>query len=933
MSDAERLPNTINLAFVEGLYLDYLKDPLSVPAEWRAYFDQLSNSDRDNGRPRLGPSFRPPSIFNPSTVSNGAFGTREAEVAAMQNRVDELIRNYRVRGHMIAAIDPLGMPRARIPELEPEFYGFGEAEMARSFSCDTLCDGAIPLREILGRLRNTYGRSIGVQFMHIDELPVRQWLQERMERTQNRLELRREEKIRILTRLTDAVIFEEFLRKKYLGAKTFSLEGGESLIPLLDLTIEKAADQEVQEIVIAMAHRGRLNVLANIIGKSPQEIFWEFEDTSPELYTGRGDVKYHLGYSNDWMTTSGRKVHLSLCFNPSHLEFVNPVALGRMRAKQDRVGDREKRRGLALLIHGDASFAAEGISQETLNLSQLEGYRVGGALHVIVNNQLGFTTSPAEARSSTYATDVAKMLQIPIFHVNGEDPEAVAQVVRLALDFRHQFKRDVVIDMYCYRRHGHNEGDEPSFTQPVLYRAIEKRKSVRDSYLDRLLESGGLTSGEAEKIAADRIKKLEEDLSKARRPGYVPLTDALRGVWSGYRGGPEPADIDIDTGVAKEKLSALLDAQTRLPEDFHPHPKIVRGIRIRRELAQGKRPLDWAAAESLAFASLACDGYRVRLSGQDSARGTFSQRHGVLYDYEDGHAYVPLQHVASEQAPVEIYNSPLSEVGVLGFEYGYSLDYPDDLVLWEAQFGDFVNAAQVIIDQFIASAEDKWHRLSSIVLLLPHGFEGMGPEHSSARLERFLELAAEDNIQIVYPSTPAQYFHCLRRQMLRRWRKPLVVLTPKSLLRHPSSVSTLEECAGGRFRRVIPDPLVDRNQEVDKILLCSGKIYYELEEERARLGQKKIAILRLEQLYPLPELEIKNALALYSDAKSVCWVQEEPKNMGAWRYLHTRFCDEIFGRSFSGIFRSASASPATGSSASHKREQKELIQKALNGGV
>jgi 2-oxoglutarate dehydrogenase E1 component len=554
-------------------------------------------------------------------------------------------------------------------------------------------------------------------------------------------------------------------------------------------------------------------------------------------------------------------------------------------------------------------------------------------LHVIVNNQLGFTTSPAEARSSTYATDVAKMLQIPIFHVNGEDPEAVAQVVRLTLDFRYQFKRDVVIDMYCYRRLGHNEGDEPSFTQPVLYRAIEKRKSVRESYLERLLESGGLTSGEAEKIAPDRIEKLEEDLSKARRPGYLPLTDALRGVWSGYRGGAEPADIDIDTGVAKEKLSALLDRQTRLPEDFHPHPKIVRGIRIRREMAQAKRPLDWAAAESLAFASLACDGYRVRLSGQDSARGTFSQRHGVLYDYEDGHVYVPLEHVASEQAPVEIYNSPLSEIGVLGFEYGYSLDFPDGLVLWEAQFGDFVNAAQVIIDQFIAGSEDKWHRLSSIVLLLPHGFEGMGPEHSSARLERFLELAAEDNIQIVYPSTPAQYFHCLIRQMLRRWRKPLVVLTPKSLLRHPKSVSTLEECGGDRFRRVIPDLLVDHDQEVDKIILCSGKIYYELEEERSRLGQKNIAIVRLEQLYPLPELEIKNALALYPDAKSVCWVQEEPENMGAWRYLRTRFCNELFGRSFSGIFRPASASPATGSSASHKREQKQLIQKALSGGV
>jgi 2-oxoglutarate dehydrogenase E1 component len=934
MSEAERLPNTINLAFAEGVYLDYLKDPLSVPAEWRAYFEQLSNSERDSARARVGPSFRPPGIFNPSTVSgNGGFGAREAEVAAMQNRVDELIRNYRVRGHMIAAIDPLEMPRPRIPELEPEFYAFGEAETSRSFSCDTLCDGAISLREILERLRNTYCRSIGVQFMHIDELSVRQWLQERMERTQNRLELSREEKIRIFTRLTDAVIFEEFLRKKYLGAKTFSLEGGESLIPLLDLAIDKAAEQEVQEIVIAMAHRGRLNVLANIIGKSPQEIFWEFEDTSPELYTGRGDVKYHLGYSNDWMTASGRKVHLSLCFNPSHLEFVSPVALGRMRAKQDRVGDAERKRGLVLLIHGDASFAAEGIAQETLNLSQLKGYSVGGALHVIVNNQIGFTTSPAEARSSTYATDVAKMLQIPIFHVNGEDPEAVAQVVRLALDFRYQFKRDVVIDMYCYRRLGHNEGDEPSFTQPMLYHAIEKRKSVRDSYLDRLLELGGLTNDEAEKIAADRFKKLEEDLSKARRPGYVPPTDALRGVWSGYRGGPEPAGADIDSGIAKERLSALLDAQTRLPEDFHPHPKIVRGIRIRREMSQGKRPLDWSAAESLAFASLACDGYRVRLSGQDSARGTFSQRHAVLYDYEDGHSYVPLQHVASEQAPLEIYNSPLSEVGVLGFEYGYSLDCPDGLVLWEAQFGDFVNAAQVIIDQFIAGAEDKWHRLSSIVLLLPHGFEGMGAEHSSARLERFLQLAAEDNIQIVYPSTPAQYFHCLRRQMLSRWRKPLVVLTPKSLLRHPKTVSTLEECAEGRFRRIILDPLVDRDQRVEKILLCSGKIYYEIEEERTRLGQKNIAIVRLEQLYPLPEPEFKNALALYPDAKDVCWVQEEPENMGAWHYLYAKFCNRIFGRPFSGIFRPASASPATGSNASHKREQKELLHKALSVSV
>ena len=933
MSETERLPNTVNLAFVEGLYLDYLKDPSSVPTDWRAYFEQLSNSDRDGTKARPSPTFRPPGIFNRSVTDSDGTGAREGAIAALQNRVDQLIRNYRVRGHMIAALDPLAMPRPRIPELDPEYYGFAEADMDRIFSCDTLCDSSLPLREILERLRNTYCRSIGVQFMHIDELAVRQWLQERMERTQNRLELRHEEKIRILTRLTDAVIFEEFLRKKYLGAKTFSLEGGESLIPLLDLAIDKAAEQGVQEIVIAMAHRGRLNVLANIIGKSPQEIFWEFEDRSPELFSGRGDVKYHLGYSNDWLTAAGHKVHLSLCFNPSHLEFVVPVALGRMRAKQDRVGDSERRRGLVLLIHGEAALAGEGIAQETLNMSQLDGYTVGGALRVVVNNQIGFTTSPSEGRSSTYATDVAKMLQIPIFHVNGEDPEAVAQVVRLALDFRYHFRRDVFIDMYCYRRLGHNEGDEPSFTQPVLYRAIEKRKPVRDSYLDHLLELGGLTRVEADKIAVDRYKHLEEELAEARRPGYVPATDALRGIWSGYLGGPEQAAGETDTGVSKERLAVFLDAQTRLPEDFHPHPKILRGIRIRREMAEGKRPLDWAAAESLACASLACEGYRVRLSGQDSARGTFSQRHAVLYDYEDGHSYVPLQHLSSEQAPVEIYNSPLSEVGALGFEYGYSLDYPDGLVIWEAQFGDFVNVAQVIIDQFIASAEDKWHRLSSIVLLLPHGFEGMGPEHSSARLERFLQLAAEDNIQVVYPSTPAQYFHCLRRQMLRRWRKPLVVLTPKSLLRHPKAVSTLQECAQGRFRRVIPDPFVQRDQRVDQILLCSGKIYYELAEERARLSRNDIAILRLEQLYPFAETEFKDVMDLYPDAKNVFWVQEEPENMGAWRYLCARFRDQALGRRFSGIFRPPSGSPATGSHASHKREQQELLHRAINGGV
>jgi 2-oxoglutarate dehydrogenase E1 component len=929
MSETERLPNAINLTFIEGLYLDYLKDPSSIPAEWRTYFERISSSNGDAVSVRSGPSFEPPSIFNPVGTSSTA-ADRNGAIAALQNRVDELIHDYRVRGHMAAAIDPLGRPRAAIPELDPAHHGFGEADMDRLFSCDTLCDRPLPLREIVVRLRNTYCRSIGVQFMHIDEIPVRRWLQDRIERTQNRVELRREEQIRILSRLTNAVVFEEFLRAKYIGAKTFSLEGGESLIPLLDLAIDKAAEQGVQEIVIGMAHRGRLNVLANIIGKSPQEIFWEFEDRSPELYRGRGDVKYHLGYSNDWVTDAGRKVHLSLCFNPSHLEFVVPVALGRMRAKQDRVGDRERRRGLVLLIHGEAAFAGEGIAQEAFNLSELAGYTVGGTLHVIVNNQIGFTTSPEEGRSSAYATDIAKMLEIPIFHVNGEDPEAVAQVIRLALDFRYEFQRDVVIDMYCYRRLGHNEGDEPSFTQPVLYRAIQKRKPVRDSYLEHLLDLSGLTKVEADDIAARSYKRLEEELSKARQPGYIPATNALRGVWSGYTGGLEQGADEIDTGVSKESLAGFLEAQTRLPEDFHPHPKIVRAIRARRDMAEGKRPLDWATAESLAWASLACEGYRVRLSGQDSARGTFSQRHAVLFDYENRRSYTPLCHLSSKQAAVEIYNSPLSETGVLGFEYGYSLDYPDGLVMWEAQFGDFVNAAQVIVDQFIASSEDKWHRLSSIVLLLPHGFEGMGPEHSSARIERFLQLAAEDNIQIVYPSTPAQYFHCLRRQVLRRWKKPLVVLTPKSLLRHPQVVSTLDECSGGRFQRVLPDPQAEPVR-VERILLCSGKIYYELEEQRARLARLDTAIVRLEQIYPFPDVEFKNVVASYPNAQKILWVQEEPGNMGAWPFLSAKFCGHAHGLSFSGIFRPPSASPATGSHGSHKHEQQELLDKAISG--
>ncbi len=938
MQSAPRSPNSLSLAFVEGLYQDYLRDPSSVPADWRDYFDREAHN---GARAALGPSFRPASVFNPAGRNGHAAPGGHAapargvsDAAVRQDRVDQLIRAYRVRGHMVAKVDPLGLPRPAQPELEPAFYELGDTDLERRFSARTIYGAPVlTLREILDKLRNTYCRSIGVQFMHIDDLEVKDWLQERMESSENRVRLSRNEQIRILTKLTDAVIFEEFVQKKYLGAKSFSLEGSESLIPLLVFAIERAVAHGTDEVVLGMAHRGRLNVLSNIMGKSPSEIFREFEDKDPELYYGSGDVKYHLGYSSDFETAAGSKVHLSLCFNPSHLEFVNTVVLGRTRAKQDRVADHARQRKLSLLVHGDAAFAGEGIVQETLNLSGLDAYTTGGTIHVVVNNQIGFTTPPSQGRSSTYATDVAKMLQIPIFHVNGEDPEAVAQVVRLALDFRDKFGRDVVIDMYGYRRHGHNEGDEPSFTQPLMYQAISERASVRDGYLEHLLKLGEVSQEEADRIAVERRAELEKELGEARREDYVKLQDWLGGHWKGYRGGPEAEVSEADTSVPRERLSHLLRRQTELPQSFHVHKKISRLLAQRAEMAAGDRPLDWGAAEALAFASLVTEGVRVRMTGQDSGRGTFSHRHALLYDVEDGHAYMPLMHLSPDQAQIEIYNSPLSEAGVLGFEYGYSLDWPDGLVLWEAQFGDFVNAGQVIIDQFISSAEDKWKRLSGIVMLLPHGFEGMGPEHSSARLERFMVLAAEDNIQIAQPTTPAQFFHLLRRQVLRRWRKPLVVFTPKSLLRHPSATSSLEDLAQGGFRRILPDSLPQKEgREVSRVFLCSGKVFYELEKHRADLGREDIAILRVEQLYPLPDSHVRAALEPYADGTPVVWIQDEPENMGAWRHLRARFGDRVFGRHpLSVVSRVESASPATGSANSHRLETQEIMDQAFGG--
>lgn len=953
MTATEATVNSANLPFLEELYEKFLRDASSVSPEWREYFSQLANGELRFPQPRFGPSFKPSSIFNPPERRAPARpeerSQRTAQVlgapsAALQDRIYLLIRLYRVRGHRIARVDPLGRIPPTPPELEPEFFGFTEADMDLPVQSETFqYDGPLTLGQLLQRLRNTYCRSIGVQYMHIDDLSVRRWLQRRMETTENRVQLTREEQLRILTRLTDAVTFEEFIRKKFVGAKTFSLEGSESLIPLLDLAIEKAGAQGAEQIVVGMAHRGRLNVLANIIGKSARQIFREFADSAWKSSPGRGDVKYHLGYSSEWTTSTGKKIQLALCFNPSHLELVNGVALGRVRARQDCGGDTDRSRALTLLIHGDASFAGEGVVQETLNLSQLPGYSVGGTLHVVVNNQIGFTTGPNEARSTQYATDVAKMLQIPIFHVNGEDPEAVAQVVQLAMDFRHEFKRDVVIDMYCYRRLGHNESDEPTFTQPDLYHAIANRKSVREGYLEHLLQLGGVTCEEADEIATKRRELLENELSHSQKDNLadngvvgsrvgttrIQASDTQKTARSSVVGGPEPGGREIQTDVAREKLAGLLESLGRVPETFHTHPKLRKFLQSRQEMAHGKHPLDWAAAEALAFASLAADGVRIRMSGQDSERGTFSQRHAVLHDYETGEKYFPLQHLSPDQAPVEIINSPLSETGVLGFEYGYSLDCPKALVLWEAQFGDFWNVAQPIVDQFIASAEDKWQQLSGLVLLLPHGFEGAGPEHSSARLERFLWLAAEDNIQVVYPTTPAQYFHCLRRQALRSGRKPLAVMTPKSLLRHAKVVSSLDELALGSFEGILPDRTVPADS-TKRILLCSGKVYYDLLEHREETKRNDVAIVRIEQLYPLRQDLLQQALAAYREGTTAFWVQEEPANMGAWNFMRIQFGERLFGRfPFSGIARPVSATPAAGSAKRHKHEQTEIIQRAF----
>ena len=879
-----------NASFIEELYGRYLTDPGSVEASWRAYFDDLEPENRvlfERARAALTPQKRPVAreAANLNVPAGGLDDPATKKLLHDHLRVIMLIRAYRVRGHLLAKLDPLGLAGSQHhPELDYRTYGFTEADLDREFYLDYVLGlEKATLRRITEILAATYSGTIGIEFMHIQEPDQKAWLQQRIEGAGGKFPASAEEQREVLEQLTETEGFEQFLHVKFPGTKRFGLDGGESAIPAVETIIRTAAEGGVDEIVLGMAHRGRLNVLANVMGKPYSAILSEFQGGAVfDEVLGSGDVKYHLGTSTDRELADGRTIHLSLTANPSHLEAVNPVVLGKARAKQRQKNDLERSRVMALLIHGDASFSGQGVVHECLEMSELKGYRVGGTVHLIINNQIGFTTSPAYARSSPYPSDVARGVQCPIFHVNGDDPMAVVRVARLATEFRQTFKKDVVIDMWCYRRHGHNEGDEPGFTQPSMYKTIASHPTVRQTYARALAESGALQAGEAQEIHDAFVRQLDaaHEASRSYKPNKV---DWLEGAWSGLKAAPveyEPGK----TAAAIDRLRELGLKMTELPESLHVHPRLKRVIAQRRKAIEAGEGIDWATAEHLAFASLLIEGYPVRLSGEDSGRGTFSQRHAVIYDQETEERHVPLANLASDQASFEVFDSLLSEAGVLGYEYGYSLADPNCLVCWEAQFGDFANGAQVFYDQFISSGESKWLRMCGLVSLLPHGYEGQGPDHSSARLERFLQLYGENNIQVVYPSTPASYFHALRRQLHRDFRKPLIVMTPKSLLRNKRCTSRLDEMGSGtRFHRVLYDrPPSEADRSVQRVILCTGKIYYDLLAAREEKGlDEKVALVRLEELAPFPEEVLAEELRRYSSSTRLLWAQEEPRNMGA----------------------------------------------------
>jgi 2-oxoglutarate dehydrogenase E1 component len=801
----------------------------------------------------------------------------------------DVLDAFRRWGYLAADLDPLGYWR---PPSHPEMDLTGDAaDHARRIYCGT----------------------IGADFMHLPDPERRRWVQEKMESAAPQ-----PDRARVLERLIRAELFEQVLQGRYLGTKRFSLEGITALIPLLDEILEGAAGRGCEYAVLAMSHRGRLNVMHHIACRPAHEVFAGFEDVDPRSVLGSGDVKYHLGATGAYTTRSGRRVNIHLASNPSHLEAVCPVALGRTRAKQERLGKDGHLRCMAVLMHGDAAFAGQGVTAETLALAGLRGFRVGGVVHIIVNNLIGFTTAPGELHPTPFSADAAKRLPIPVFHVNAEDPDAVVRVAQIAAEYRTTFQNDVAIDLIGFRRHGHSEVDDPTITQPLLYKRIKDHAPLWQTYAKQI-------NAEPEPVVASVRSELEAELKVAQSLEKIPLLRQLPDYWSPFKGGHYNPAYEVETGMTTGDLAALARKLTEYPADFHIHAKVKRLLDDRQKMGRGERPVDYGMAEALAFASLLRGGMPVRLTGQDSRRGTFNQRHSVLIDTEDEHEYLPLQHIAPAQGRCEIYNSMLSEAAVLGFEYGYSRDYPEALVLWEAQFGDFANGAQILIDQFIAAGEDKWGLLSGVVLLLPHGYEGQGPEHSSARIERFLQLAAEDNIQVCQPSNAAQYFHLLRRQALRKWRKPLIVFTPKSMLRHPEAVSPIGDFTQARFQNVVPDGEV---QNAGRVLACSGKIGHELRVERKKRGDTSTAILFLDQLYPFPEAEFVAALGQHPNAREIVWVQEEPANMGALFYVQP-YLERAGGRPVRSVKRSASASPATGSAKAHELEQRTLLQLAL----
>ncbi len=933
-----------SLGFIDEIYAQYLADPAAVDPSWIPLLELAGGAPAASTHGRPGASGAvgqaPPVELAPRALlaSEAARGARPGTVTlaplASGPGLWPLVNAYRSRGHFLTQLDPLGLlETAPVAELDPATWGFTAADLERDLG-PTGVHGLprATVGGVLAHLRATYCGTLGLEFMHVPSPTRRSWLAQRME-TRAQLRPNAATRIRMLEMLVNAEGFERFCHVKYPGTKRFSLEGSEALIPLLDLVLTHGARLGAIETVIGMAHRGRLTALESILQRKARDIFAEFEDIEPEASLGGGDVKYHLGYSSDRVDLAGNHMHVSLSFNPSHLEAVDPVVLGRVRAKQIRHADLEQRRVLGVLVHGDAAFAGQGLVPEILNLMNLPGYRTGGTVHVVVNNQVGFTASPAEQRSTPYCTDVAKMIECPIWHVNGEDLDAVAETIQMAMEYRAEFGSDVVIDMYCYRKYGHNEMDEPSFTQPLMYERIQKHTSVVEIYGKRLVAEAVVDPPRITAMVEGRARALEIELGAAKSTTQRPRTPALQGLWRGYRGGPAKGVPDVDTKVSRDLLAQIAASVTTPPAGFTPHPKIVRLLEQRAQMGKGERVLDWGMAEILAYGSLLWAGVNVRLTGQDCARGTFSHRHALITDIKTGAEHLTLGQLQPEQGQCRIYDSPLSEAGVLGFEFGYSLDYPDALVAWEAQFGDFANGAQVIIDQFIVACEDKWNRLSGLVLLLPHGYEGQGPEHSSARLERFLQSCAEDNIQVCQPTTPAQMFHLLRRQVLRPWRKPLIVMTPKSLLRLPAASSPIDDLATGRFQRVIPDASADA-KAVERVVYCTGKLFFELVEDRKRRGDASTAIVRIEELYPWAVDEVLAAAAPYARLRDVVWVQDEPANMGAATFILPRLAAAFATRQLAprAVCRDESASPATGSHKAHAMEHERLMKQTFTGG-